>query len=593
MPRISSYALQYSNVNFSAISTSTFDLFICEADADNSPFILPNLSDSQVAALTAQGRTIAGYVNVAVTDANRAYWQDSWTSAGPNPRHEDDLNPVAGSAPSWLQSQPTNAFGIIVDFTESAWQTIVINQAVALVQRGYGGVFLDDVGAYYTLGAPGGVPGIRLMANAMCQFVAAVKAAIVAVNPNAYLVVNSDPYLTTNVTADATGAAAAASYLAAVDAHLLENQSATAINYAQTSLAGETILILESDGTPAFSFFDSWARGILYTTSSYSTLGTFAYPATAGADTLVGGDGPNQIAGLGGNDYLDGGAGADTLSGNGGDDSFIVDNAGDLTIEGTGGGNDRVFASVSYTLAAGASVELMSTDWHAGTDAINLTGNELANVIYGNAGDNRLDGRAGADAMIGWGGNDWFFVDNAGDYIGGESASEGNGDRVFASASYTLSAGAHIENMSTDFHAGTAAINLTGNELGNLIYGNAGGNVLDGKQGNDALVGFGGADTFAFTTALGATNVDTIADFGADDVIALDDAVFSGLSLGALSANAFVTGSAAGDADDRIIYNQATGQLFYDADGNGAGSQVLFATLSGSPIVTAGDFMVI
>ena len=50
----------------------------------------------------------------------------------------------------------------------------------------------------------------------------------------------------------------------------------------------------------------------------------------------------------------------------------------------------------------------------------------------------------------------------------------------------------------------------------------------------------------------------SIADFGAaDDTIALDDAVFAGLGAGALDANAFVIGTAAQDADDRIIYDQA------------------------------------
>jgi serralysin len=60
-----------------------------------------------------------------------------------------------------------------------------------------------------------------------------------------------------------------------------------------------------------------------------------------------------------------------------------------------------------------------------------------------------------------------------------------------------------------------------------------------------------------------------------------------------LNANAFVSGAAAADANDRIIYNAATGQLFYDADGNGAGAAVLFATLDGKPPVTAADFLVI
>ena len=106
------------------------------------------------------------------------------------------------------------------------------------------------------------------------------------------------------------------------------------------------------------------------------------------------------------------------------------------------------------------------------------------------------------------------------------------------------------------------------------------------------LDGRGGADIFAFTTALGGGNVDQIADFlSGTDKIGLDDAVFAGIGTpGSFNANAFVAGSAALDADDRIVYNSATGQLFYDADGNGAGAQVLFATFAGSVPLTASDF---
>ena len=64
------------------------------------------------------------------------------------------------------------------------------------------------------------------------------------------------------------------------------------------------------------------------------------------------------------------------------------------SFESAGEGTDRVFASVSYTLAAGVSVELLSTNADAGTAAINLTGNALVQAINGNAGANRLTAAA-------------------------------------------------------------------------------------------------------------------------------------------------------------------------------------------------------
>jgi Ca2+-binding RTX toxin-like protein len=174
-----------------------------------------------------------------------------------------------------------------------------------------------------------------------------------------------------------------------------------------------------------------------------------------------------------------------------------------------------------------------------------------------------------------------------------EGTSEGTADRAFASVSYALGAGVFVETLSTSNTAASTAIDLTGNELANNVFGNAGANILDGKAGADTLAGFGGADQFRFTSALGGGNVDRIIDFvSGSDKIALDDAVFTQIGgPGALNANAFVSGAAA-DANDRIIYNAATGQLFYDADGTGAGAAVLFATLTGAPALAAGDFVV-
>jgi Ca2+-binding RTX toxin-like protein len=298
------------------------------------------------------------------------------------------------------------------------------------------------------------------------------------------------------------------------------------------------------------------------------------------------------ITGNAGSNYLFGGGGSGvvTIAGLGGDD-FIYVKSGDVVVEAAGGGYDNVLTSDTYTLNPGAQVEILSTRNHFGTDGSGrLWGNEFSQTIIGNAGNNWLTGGGGVDWLQGMDGDDLLFVDADDNVI--ETATGGR-DNVLASASYTLNAGAYAEIVSTNNHAGTAAINLTGNELGQIMIGNAGANVLNGGLGADFLQGLGGADSFAFTTALGSGNVDAILDWAANDLIQLDDAVFTGLAPGPLGLNAFVVGSAAQDADDRIIYNNATGALFFDADGNGAGAAVQFATMQGTPSLSASDFMVI
>ncbi len=98
-----------------------------------------------------------------------------------------------------------------------------------------------------------------------------------------------------------------------------------------------------------------------------------------------------------------------------------------------------------------------------------------------------------------------------------------------------------------------------------------------------------------FDTALNAaTNKDTILDFNpANDTIRLDNAIFTTLSAGTLQASGFYIGTAAHDADDRIIYNRSTGQVSYDADGNGAGAAVAFAVINNKAALTNADFFIV
>jgi Ca2+-binding RTX toxin-like protein len=340
-------------------------------------------------------------------------------------------------------------------------------------------------------------------------------------------------------------------------------------------------------------------RDAVYARSNYrleagaqiEVLSAINQAATTGLE-LVGNEYNQDIYGNAGNNLLQGGGGNDFLVGLTGDDQYIVLGNNDRVVEVAGQGRDVVYTKGDYTLDVTVSVEILSAADQTATTAMRLTGSSQDQEIYGNAGANVLDGGGGTDYMGGLGGNDTYFVSGAGDHIL-EAAGAGR-DVVYARASYTLEANQDIEVLASTQQTATSAMNLTGNNLANEIYGNNGTNTINGGAGSDFLMGFGGVDIFAFTTALGATNVDQIIDFSvADDTIALDDAVFTGLATGVLAAGAFVNGSAAADADDRVLYNSVTGQILFDADGNGAGVAVLFATVSAGTVLTANDFTVI
>ena len=338
---------------------------------------------------------------------------------------------------------------------------------------------------------------------------------------------------------------------------------------------------------------DSIITSISYVLSSNQEIETLSTQTHAGTDDLflTGNQYNNTLIGNAGDNIMNGVDGADTMLGLAGDDTYAIDNPGDLVVDGFGQGNDLVLTYLSHTLSNGNEIETLSTVFHQGTTAINLGGNDYNNTLIGNYGANYLNGNGGVDVMIGLNGDDTYVADNAADVV--QEVAGGGADLLYSFVSYTLAAGQEVEIISTAVQGGATAINLTGNEFAQTIVGNAGANLIDGKAGNDVLYGLGGADTFAFTTALGAGNVDTLADFVAGtDKIGLDDAIFTAIGA-SLNASAFVIGTAAADADDRIIYNSATGALFYDADGNGAGAAVQFATLSQGLTLAASDFAMV
>ena len=63
--------------------------------------------------------------------------------------------------------------------------------------------------------------------------------------------------------------------------------------------------------------------------------------------------------------------------------------------------------------------------------------------------------------------------------------------------------------------------------------------------------------------------------------------------MGVLNADAFHIGAAAADAQDRIVYNSATGDLFFNSNGNAAGGSTLFAKLDTGLALSNTDFYVV
>ncbi len=144
-------------------------------------------------------------------------------------------------------------------------------------------------------------------------------------------------------------------------------------------------------------------------------------------------------------------------------------------------------------------------------------------------------------------------------------------------------------------YSGTGKGNkLTGSSANDRIEGKGGDDMLWGKGGNDVLVGSSGQDSFTFDTKLGGKNIDVILDFNVrEDTIRLNDTVFTKLEAGKLAPESLVIGQSALDAQDRIVYNNKTGGLFYDADGAGAIRAIQFAKIDAALKITAAHFIII
>lgn len=331
------------------------------------------------------------------------------------------------------------------------------------------------------------------------------------------------------------------------------------------------------------------------------TAGDDTIEGLAGNDTLNGQAGNDILLGGDGNDLLNGGVGADTMVGGDGNDTYMVDNVGDVVDESGSSGIDLV----QITWAAGGTYTLTSGVENAtamGATQINITGNELDNLLTGNSaynmlyggdGNDTLDGGTGGDYMAGGTGNDTYVVDNLSDTVV-EAAAEGT-DLVqvkLASGIYIL--GDNVENGQV---LGSSSAGITGNALDNYLTGSSGANTLsggdgndtlDGGLGNDKLIGGDGDDTYIVNVA-GDTIVES-AGGGSDHV----QVAFAAAGTYVLSDNietatvASVNPKLNVNITGNFQSNVLTGNLGNNLLAGGGGNDTLYDGLGGNDTLDGG-----
>ena len=309
--------------------------------------------------------------------------------------------------------------------------------------------------------------------------------------------------------------------------------------------------------------------------------------AGAGNDHLVGNTGANRLFGGGGSDLIEGREGDDRLFGQAGDDRILGGEGADI-VQGQAG-RDVLFGDAGNdTLRGGGNYDELS----GGSGADLLYGNNGNDTLDGDADADRLFGGAGRDVLRGGAGDDYLFGGDHRDWLFGGTGSDtlqgGDGDDELDGGD---GADLLLGQIGDDVILGGDHSDILDGGVGDdRLSGGEGDDLLKGGYGNDWLEGGAGADRFVFA-AFGYPQADTVADFGEGDTIWLDPERF-GLAAGGLSPETFALGNMATTEAHRIVYDPATGQLWFDPDGSGSAAMRPIATLQGAPGLSADDIFI-
>ncbi|MGK7910462.1 MAG: calcium-binding protein [Synechococcus sp.] len=257
----------------------------------------------------------------------------------------------------------------------------------------------------------------------------------------------------------------------------------------------------------------------LYGTNHQDTL--IAYPTTSiGLTTDVKDSGnSDQLYGFDGNDTLGGGGGDDYLFGGSGFDVAYYADEADYNGDGLGikvnlsalqsdqgaayidpiSGNKYAEATDSY----GNKDRLFGIEGISGSAyADDVKGNDLANIFWGNGGNDTLDGGSGNDTLDGGSGND-SLLGGLGEDVALLSFNSSDDYRIEfsndATVDFTISHGSEVDSFkdieTLRFADGTElSPNILISTNDTLIQGTAGNDTLTGTSGQDVILGLDGDD---------------------------------------------------------------------------------------------------
>ncbi|MEB3340837.1 calcium-binding protein [Okeania sp.] len=373
-------------------------------------------------------------------------------------------------------------------------------------------------------------------------------------------------------------------------------------------------------------------------------LGDFQLKSTSGnqADVISGGDGQDIISGGVGDDEVDGGTGNDSLEG--GDGKDTLEGGGDADILNGGDGDDLYIlqaknASGSQIIDTGGKdrLELEDVDLSEGGLAKGKTGflrqgTDLVIDIDGNGKIATIKQNIDKELMELFSGESSQLLEEKNGKIvitkeltiNNFFDEKGNKGEGFIETVDNLTGQEIIDSLNNP----NQGIIKNGNNRRNTLRGSNLDDVLDGKGGNDKLLGKNGNDTLLggkgkdklnggkgediLTGGKGRdsfifadfkkTETDEITDFilGEDKLI-LDKSAFKVIK--SLQGNSFsrkrefaVVDDAAEVASSKafIVYNDESGELFYNSNGNkaGLGNGGLFVKLEGAPDIGVTDFRI-